>query len=385
MTYVTHPAKWETRSADTTADPNMVEVRAALDSLTGTVESRIGAVETGMTEMRTRLDRAEAVGRRPGVAEQRQDNAGEIETRAFTNYVKKGREAMGADEVRSLVVSDSTSGGYLAPSQFLATLLKNQVEISPIRALATVTATSAGELVMPKMTSTSTAAWVSETGTRTASEPGFSQVTITAHEASVFIDCSQRLLEDSAVSIEAELSMMLGTEFGRLESVAMVSGDGVGKPRGIMAHPDLPTLKNGHVSTLNSDKLISLMYGVKAAYRARGSWLMNGSTIAAVRSLKSATTSEYLFRESFADGVPPTLLGRPVYEVPDMADIGSAALPILFGDIATAYRVVDRVGLSLLRDPYTVATSGLVRMHSRRRVGGDLVMPEAVKALVMSV
>lgn len=383
MTFVAPKAQWETRSADNT-DP-MTEIRSALDSLTGTVESRIGAVETGMGEIRTRLGSVETVARRPGSAEQRQDNA-EVETRAFTNYVKKGREAMLADEVRSLVVSDSTSGGYLAPSQFLASLLKNQVEISPIRALATVTATSAGELVMPKLTSTSTAAWVSsETGTRTASEPAFGQVTITAHEASVYIDCSQRLLEDAAVNIEAELSRMLATEFGRLEGSALVDGDGVGKPRGIMAHPDLPTLKNGHVSTLNSDKLISLMYGVKAAYRARGSWLMNGSTIAAVRSLKSATTSEYLFRESFADGVPPTLLGRPVYEVPDMADIGSAALPILFGDIATAYRVVDRVGLSLLRDPYTVATSGLVRMHSRRRVGGDLVMPEAVKALVMSV
>jgi len=111
---------------------------------------------------------------------------------------------------------------------------------------------------------------------------------------------------------------------------------------------------------------------------------MNGSTIAAVRSLKSSTSGEYLFKESLADGVPPTLLGKPVIEVSDMDDATSGKLPILFGDMAAAYRVVDRVGLSLLRDPYTQATSGLVRFHSRRRVGADLVLPEAVKALAMT-
>lgn len=344
------------------------------------------AVTAAVKPIADRLAKVETVLRRPGAAPlPAEAKSADGERKVFSTFLRSGREALDHTEVKALRVSDDASGGYLAPTDFRNELLKQIVEASPIRALSTVTTTSAGELVMPKMTGTSTAAWTSETGARSASEPTFGQIKIEAHEAAVYIDVSQRLLEDSGVNLQAELTAMLATEYARLEGAAFVSGDGTGKPRGIMAHPDLPTLKNGHTTTLSADKLIALMYSVKAAYRSRGVWLMNASTIGAIRSLKSATTSEYLFRESFADGVPPSLLGKAIYEVPDMADIGADAMPILFGDIKTAYRVAERVGVSILRDPYSVATSGLVRFHSRRRCGGDLVMPEAVRALVMAV
>lgn len=372
-------ATWETRSEDDA----QTEVRAAIDTLTSTVETRLAAIGTEVAEVRARQDRVETIARRPGAAtEQRQEN--DIEVRAFSTYLRSGREALGADEIRSLHISDGTAGGFLAPSQFSAELLKNVVNVSPIRALATVTAITGSELILPKMTGTSTAQWVSETGTRPNSEPTFGQVSIVPAEAAVYIDISRRLLEDAGVNVEAEVSAMLATDFSRLEGAAFVAGDGVGKPRGIVVHPDLPVLVNGHATTLNPDKLIALMYAVKPAHRSRGAWMMNGASIAAVRSLKSSTSGEYMFKESLADGVPATLLGRPVYEVADLDDVASDKLPILFGDWATGYRVVDKVGLSILSDPYSQATNGLVRLHARRRVGGEFVMPEAVMALKMA-
>jgi len=372
---VTDAAPEEQRGNDNTElETRMSEVTGTLDGIKSTVEG-----------MGKRMDKIEARAGRAGVAAGGgDDDQAAVETRAFTAFVRRGREAMGADEVRSLTVADDTSGGYLAPSDFRAQVIKGIGEISPIRQHATVTSTAAGELVMPKLTGRPTAVWVGETEDRSSTEPTFGQITIPAHEASVYIDVSQKLLEDSAINVASELSAMLATEYARLEGVAFVSGNGVGKPRGVMAHGDLPSMKNGSTSALDADKLIALMYAITAAYRSRAKWFMNGSTIAAVRSLKSSTSGEYLFKESLADGVPPTLLGKPVIEVSDMDDATSGKLPILFGDMAAAYRVVDRVGLSLLRDPYTQATSGLVRFHSRRRVGADLVLPEAVKALAMT-
>jgi HK97 family phage major capsid protein len=70
-------------------------------------------------------------------------------------------------------------------------------------------------------------------------------------------------------------------------------------------------------------------------------------------------------------GAPVTLLGRPIVEMVDMPDVAADAYPIMFGDLS-GYRIVDRIGLSVLRDPYSQATNGLVRFHIRKRVGGDV-------------
>jgi len=78
-------------------------------------------------------------------------------------------------------------------------------------------------------------------------------------------------------------------------------------------------------------------------------------------------------------------LGRPVVEVPDMADIGAGTEPIAFGDIATAYRIVDRLSLSILVNPYLLATKGITRIHATRRVGGAIVQPAAVKKIKCAV
>jgi HK97 family phage major capsid protein len=107
---------------------------------------------------------------------------------------------------------------------------------------------------------------------------------------------------------------------------------------------------------------------------------MNGATLAAIRKLKDST-GQFLWQPSLIVGQPETILGRPVIEVPDMADVGSAAEPILFGDIATAYRIVDRVGLSILVNPYLLATNGITRIHATRRVGAAVVQPAAVKKI----
>ncbi len=75
------------------------------------------------------------------------------------------------------------------------------------------------------------------------------------------------------------------------------------------------------------------------------------------------------------------LLGRPVIEAPDMPDEGAGLFPIILGDFNAAYRIYDRVAMSILRDPYSLATTGKVRFHARRRVGGGLVKAEALRKI----
>ncbi|RWF80816.1 MAG: phage major capsid protein, partial [Mesorhizobium sp.] len=146
----------------------------------------------------------------------------------------------------------------------------------------------------------------------------------------------------------------------------------------------VPYTFTGNASTLGSapaDTLIDTFYALSAWYRNRGVWMMNGSTLAAVRKLKDGTTGAFLWAPGLAAGQPETILGRPVIEDPTMDSVGAAAEPIVFGDIASAYRIFDRVGRSILRDPYSQATSGLVRFQARRRTGGALVLAEALRKI----
>jgi HK97 family phage major capsid protein len=62
-----------------------------------------------------------------------------------------------------------------------------------------------------------------------------------------------------------------------------------------------------------------------------------------------------------------------------MPDVAGSAKPIAFGDFSRAYTVVDRVNLSIMRDPYSQATSGNIRYVARRRVGGQVVLAEAIQ------
>lgn len=329
----------------------------------------------GLKEANTKL---EAKMNRPGAGETKDGPTDE--QKAFNVFVRRGDRAA---ETKDLRTSPDTEGGYLAPEQFVAEIIKNVVEFSPVRQAARITQTTAGAVRLPRRTGEPTASWVGETEDRSETQPAYGMVDIPVHELACFIDVSNSLLEDSAVNIESELSTDLAEEFGQKEGAAFVSGDGAKKPAGFMSDADLAFTINGHATGIQPDGLISLFYDVKAAYRGRGVWMCNSGTLKAIRKLKDGQ-GNYLWTPGLQPGQPENILGRPVVEAPDMPDMASGAFPIAFGDFNAGYRIVDRVNLSLLRDPYSVATKCLTRFHARRRVGGAVVKPEAIRKLKMS-
>lgn len=354
-----------------------IDVKAALDGLTAAAKEAETRRDDELKALRTEI----AALKRPGGGSD--DDAPKIEEKAFWGFVRGGSESLEPDERKALVVSDDTRGGFLAPEQFEAQLQKELVEISPIRQAARVTQTTAGRVVWPKRTGTITAKWVGEVEERPRTEPTYGQAALDVHEMAAYIDVSNWLLEDSAIDLAAELSSDFAEEFGRLEGVAFVNGDGIKKPVGIMNDASVPTVLNGHATDLNPDSLIRLMYDLPAYYRNRGSFLLNGASIANIRLLKDGN-GRYLWQDSLTEGTPNTLLGRPVVEATDMEDVAANAFPVVYGDFNAGFRIADRVGLSVLRDPYTVATEGLVRFHGRRRVGAGVIRPDAFRKLKMA-
>lgn len=350
----------------------------AIEELQAALTGKMDAFGTELKKVNDKVDAEVAKRNRPGA--EHKNETEKIERKAFEIFLRKGGEALSSDEVKTLRISDDTAGGYLAEEDFVAEVDKNIVQYSPIRQAARVGQTASSAVIIPRRTGSPTTTWVGETETRTETESAYGQAEIPIDEMACYIDVSNKLLEDAAVDVSAEVAFDIAEEFGRAEGAAFVSGNGVKKPLGFMSDTNLSYTPGTDASLIKADGLIDLFYAIKPFYRQRGVFMMNGSTLAAIRKLKDGQ-GQYLWQPGLAAGQPETILGRPAIEAVDMPDIAGNAYPVAFGDFSTGFRIYDRISLSLIRDPYTQATSGLTRFHARRRVGARVVRAEAIRKL----
>lgn len=355
-------------------DPNEI-VTKALEDLTKTMNERLEAVEkkTDTTKLEERLDKIEAKGNRAKGGDTDDQEPSE-ERKAFGTYLRLGSSAP-AEELKTLTVASDPSAGYLAPAEMSSEFIRDLNELSPVRNFASVRQTGAASVKYPTRTGITNASWTGETQESTASEPGFGQTEVTVKELTTHVDISNQLLTDSAGQAEAEVRMALAEDFAVKEAAAFVNGNGVLQPEGFMTHSGIAETVSGSAATITADSLIKLLYAMPATYRNRGAWAMNGTTLGVLRTLKDGD-GRFLWQPSYQAGQPETLLGRPVIEMLDMEDIGANKFPIIYGDWS-GYRILDRVGLDILVNPYSRATERITRIHAARRVGGRVL--EAAK------
>lgn len=360
-------------------DPDDV-VQKALDAFTGKVEDRLKAVEKRTNETKAladRLDKIEAKGNRGKGGTDDKGEPSEIR-KAFSVYLAKGNDA-GPDTLKALTTLQDPKAGYLAPPEMVSEMIRDLVEVSPIRQFASVRQTSAPSVIYPRRTGITNARWRGETEPQQESEPTFGQAEVDVKSLDTYVDLSNELLADSAGQAEAEVRLALAEDFGRKEGIAFVSGNGILEPSGVLNEPLIPSVNSGDAAKITPDALIALMYSLPAMYRNRGAWAMNGTTLAALRLLKDGD-GRFLWQPSFQAGQPETILGRPVVEMVDLPDIAAQGAPIVYGDWS-GYRIVDHTALSILVNPYLLATNGMTRIHATRRVGGRVIQPTKFRKL----
>ena len=362
---------------DTTLDGKITALEAKLDQYDD-VNQRIKASAATQDAIKEQMDRMETVMRRPnGGFTDKQIDAG---VKAFDSYCRKGMEGITPDEKKALTVSNDTTGGYLAPPEYIRELIKNITEISPIRGISRVRQTGQRSIQIPKRTGTFAAQWVSEAGTRsetTGWQVGLEE--IPAHEMYALVDISEQDLEDSVFNLEAEMQSEFTEQFAKAEGLAFVSGNAVGKPEGILTNASVAESNSGSGTLLTADGLITMVHAIKSDYSRNGTFVFNRGSLAAIRKLKDAA-GQYVFQAgmSLSGNMSATILGHSYVEATDMPSIAGGNFPVAFGDFRRGYLIVDRVAMAVLRDPFTQANTGNIRYIARRRVGGQVILPEAI-------
>ncbi|MDX2264593.1 MAG: phage major capsid protein [Hyphomicrobiales bacterium] len=313
---------------------------------------------------------------------------------AFDAYVRTGEfSGLKALELKALSAGSGPDGGYLAPSVTESEVLRRLSQLSPIRGLASVRQVSAGTYKKAFSTVGTAAGWVAETANRPQTDsPTLAELSFPAMELYAMPAATQTLLDDAIVDIDQWLADEIETTFAEQESAALVNGNGTSQPKGFMNYTKVANAswewgKIGYLATgaagafaasSPSDILLDLIYALKGPFRQNGTFVMNRKTQAAIRKFK-ATTGEYLWAPPASIGQPATLMGFPVVEVEEMPDIAADAYALAFGDFRRGYLVVDRVGLRVLRDPYSAKP--YVLFYTTKRVGGGVQDFDAIKLL----
>ncbi|KIN77432.1 phage major capsid protein [Sulfitobacter mediterraneus] len=311
---------------------------------------------------------------------------------AFQAYLRNGDDdgLRGLElEGKSMSTAVNSDGGYLVDpqtSERVQSVLNTTASIRAIAAVVQVEATSYDVLVDHTDVG---AGWATETDPTVETDtPQIDRITIALHELSALPKASQRLLDDSAFDIEGWLSGRIADKFARAEADAFINGDGIDKPKGLMAHTAVDNViwswgNLGYVPTgldgdLTAEAIVDLVYALGAQYRANGSFVMNSKTAGLVRKLKDGD-GRFMWSDGLAAGEPARLMGYPVLVAEDMPDVASDAMAIAFGDFNAGYTVAERPDLRILRDPFSAKPH--VLFYATKRVGGDVSDFAAIKLL----
>lgn len=387
-------------SADAVTAEKVKEISKSLDA----VADEIKAAARRSDDIEAKMNRAQLAG----------GESDEVERKAVAEFGRMVKSQVSVDQFReykaalygehgylrhnrvdqkALSVGSEPDGGFLVTPDTTGRILQKVFETSAMRQYASVTTIGTDALEGLIDRGEATSGWVGEQQTRTeTATPQFGKWSISVNEMYAMPRATQKLLDDSIVDLEAWLAMKVADKFARTENTAFVSGDGILKPRGFLTYPTAATAdasrawgtfehvasgaSGAFASSNPSDKLIDLIYALKSAYRVGASFFMARSTVAAVRKLKDGQ-GNYLWQPSAVAGQPATLMSYPVAEMEDMPAIAADKLAIAFGNMSLTYQIVDRVGIRVLRDPYT--TKGSVMFYTTKRTGGDVLEFETLK------
>ena len=286
------------------------------------------------------------------------------------------------DVENALQVGTDSEGGYLVPDEFEHTLVEALEEENFFRGIATVIQTSSGDRKIPVVATKGTASWIDEEGAYPESDDSFGQVSIGAYKVATMLKVSDELLNDSVFDLEAYISKEFGRRIGTKEEEAFFTGDGKGKPTGIFnaaggASDGVTTA----AASITFDDVMDLFYALKSPYRRKAVWVLNDTTVKALRKLKD-NNGNYIWQPSVQAGQPDMILNRPYYTSAYVPEVAAGAKVMAFGDFSY-YWIADRQGRSFKRLNELFAANGQVGFLASQRVDGKLILSEAVKTMAI--
>lgn len=370
---------------------------------TGDFEAKLAALQEDIgkaLDLKKEIERVEAKSNLQGLMGSKDANANPdkvaYKTAFFDRFVRKGEDTADLKglQAKAWSVGTPADGGYAMPEQIDREIEKLMRDISPMRAVSKVVRVSTSDYKKLVNVNGIASGWVGETAARPATNTSqLAEVIPPIGELYANPQVTQQALDDLFFDVEAELQEQLIEEFAVAEGTAFTSGNGSNRPKGFLDYTTAATADASrafgtleHVATgvagdfaasNKADVLFSVVAAMKKGYRSGALWMMPKTVLFEVLRIKD-TTGQYLWQPSIQDsGLGIKLLGFMVEENEDMPVKAANSLSIAFGNFQRGYTIVDRVGMRMLRDPYS--NKPYVGFYTTKRVGGAVINSQAIK------
>jgi len=378
----------------------LIETKATVDA----VEAVKADTDAQIKNLNEKMEALEAKAARPDLSTQSIKESNTMDSKdMLSTFARKGVEGLRA-KAADVQISVDAQGGYALPIEVSRNIIELQHESSPIRQLVGGISTSTTDYSQLVSLGGSASGWVGETAARpNTGSPELAKISAVFGEVYASPKAYQHVLEDSFFNVEAWLAGEVAREFSEQENSAFLNGNGTNKPVGILngldttaayiagdatrAFGKYQVIKSGQATSLGatSDAVINLLRSVvlntKTGYLGNAKWMMSRATHNVLVDLKT-TDGEYFLQRDITVAAAGRIFGYEIVINEDMAEIGAGNMPIVFGDFAAGYQVVDRVGVSMLRDPYSA--HGAISFYTRKRVGSMLLNTEALKVVAIA-
>lgn len=310
-------------------------------------------------------------------------------------FLRKGNDhGLSALERKAYQKGSDVDGGYLVDEEMAAEIDRVAKTVSTVRDLADVRTIGKASFEFRVKTAGMAARWVGEgeAGGETTNAK-YAKIEIYAEEMECEPWVYNTTLEDADIDLVGDLTEEAGTSFGEAEGAAFVSGNGVKKPRGFLSYDiaanasyswgSVGYIASGGAGAFASsnpgDNIIDLLHSLKATYRNGATMLMADTTLAALRKIKDGSGSFYLFNPDPTGEFDGIVLGKPVVVDDNVPVIAANSYSIAYANWKRAYRIVDRRGITLIRD--NITAKGTTKFNFRKRVGGGIRNFEAIKLM----
>lgn len=367
-------------------------------------KEKVEKISAGMDSLQEKIAQLETVVSRPAtgaVAGEADEQAKQAAKNAFAKYMRKGsvsaeeHKAMTAvfpEAMKALSVDSDPDGGYLVLPERAAEMTKRVWEMSPMRQICGVQTIGSDAYEEVVDWDEVDAEDVGERDARSDSgTPQLGKLRIETKEMTSSPKATQKILDDAGINLEQWLSDKVDSKFARKEGNWFINGDGLLQAKGFLGYATTSTDEHGKVEqvlsgtagTFSADNLVSVQDALYEPFQAGARWVMRRATRTQVRQMKDGQ-GQYLFKveRGLTGGFEETILEKPVTLMPDMPAVGANALAIAYGDFKQGYLIVDRIGIRVLRDPYTAKPN--VVFYTTKRVGGGVRQFQAIKILKLA-
>ena len=233
---------------------------------------------------------------------------------------------------------------------------------------------------VPSKTAHSSTSWVRSDETSSEDTTlAYGIEDIPVHEATCLYKAKQATIEDSSFNIEGEIKEDVGEGFALQEGEAFTTGTGIGQPEGFLSNATVIAnyIDSISAAAFTANGIFDLWGALKSHYAGNAVWQLRKTSMVAIMKLTHGDGT-YMLTQL---GNTPNwqMLGHKVVENAAMPAVEANAYALAFGDFKRGYRIIDRIGIQVIRDPYTSKADRVVEFMFIRRVGGAVINPEAIK------